>query len=560
MIFIAFGIAIVLASIVVDNRIELLKKTATDRLSIGTEIVTAKAREQYSSGVTLLRALQGFFVADVEAPRDVFYSFIEASNFYREHPDFSNFLYVRRVSEEDKEDFLEEVRGDTSVVEQGYPSFNISPPGEREEYWPIVYSSPEVRELQLLGKDQKRELPSFQNISRARDLGNESFSPVISLDDEKKGVFIAMPLYTTPSVPPSIEEKHTSFAGSLVATLVLDDLFDRLLASEKLQQQSITVSMIGKGYERIPVFVSEVPDTFWNRLYGNVEIKKSMTFKSNKIDLIFTAPAIHQLSIEEAREPIILLILFLVAALFISIVILMSQKMKLIGDLRRRYAFLIKLSHQLRTPVANLRWKLEKNNVPYVNRKTQDFVMSNVMALNSIVNRILLYIDIDSTGQEEHKKAINIEILYNKVLTTLAETHDISRVERIGIKNIENTVIVHKKQTVLALSYIIENALLYSKADQKVIIEFIKGVNTLDIIIVDSGVGIPKDEQKDIFADFFRGSEASQTIDFGTGVSLFMAKEIIEKQGGSIRFISESGKGSTFIVTLPIGGRKSSII
>ena len=132
--------------------------------------------------------------------------------------------------------------------------------------------------------------------------------------------------------------------------------------------------------------------------------------------------------------------------------------------------------------------------------------------------------------------------------------------ERIGIKNIENTVIVHKKQTVLALSYIIENALLYSKADQKVIIEFIKGVNTLDIIIVDSGVGIPKDEQKDIFADFFRGSEASQTIDFGTGVSLFMAKEIIEKQGGSIRFISESGKGSTFIVTLPIGGRKSSII
>lgn len=70
--------------------------------------------------------------------------------------------------------------------------------------------------------------------------------------------------------------------------------------------------------------------------------------------------------------------------------------------------------------------------------------------------------------------------------------------------------------------------------------------------IEDTGIGIPKEEQKSVFTQFFRGRKAVATDEGGTGLGLYLVKKIIEHHGGAIWFNSREGMGSTFNFTVPI--------
>ena len=71
-------------------------------------------------------------------------------------------------------------------------------------------------------------------------------------------------------------------------------------------------------------------------------------------------------------------------------------------------------------------------------------------------------------------------------------------------------------------------------------------------IVKDTGIGVPKSEQPQLFGRFFRATNARQRRPDGTGVGLFLAKKVVLLHGGQIIFESEEGKGSTFGFRLPI--------
>jgi signal transduction histidine kinase len=68
----------------------------------------------------------------------------------------------------------------------------------------------------------------------------------------------------------------------------------------------------------------------------------------------------------------------------------------------------------------------------------------------------------------------------------------------------------------------------------------------------DSGIGIAKEDQSRIFSKFFRGAQAVRLETEGSGLGLFIVKNIIEAHGGKIWFDSEQGKGTTFYFTIPV--------
>jgi signal transduction histidine kinase len=70
------------------------------------------------------------------------------------------------------------------------------------------------------------------------------------------------------------------------------------------------------------------------------------------------------------------------------------------------------------------------------------------------------------------------------------------------------------------------------------------------IVVRDSGLGIPREDQAHIFTKFFRGRAAASGIP-GTGLGLAVARQIIEAHGGVIGFASEEGRGTTFWIELP---------
>jgi signal transduction histidine kinase len=65
-------------------------------------------------------------------------------------------------------------------------------------------------------------------------------------------------------------------------------------------------------------------------------------------------------------------------------------------------------------------------------------------------------------------------------------------------------------------------------------------------MVADTGLGVPKEVQPQLFAKFYRADNAKKMRPDGTGLGLFMAKKVTDAQGGTILFASEEGKGSIF--------------
>lgn len=99
------------------------------------------------------------------------------------------------------------------------------------------------------------------------------------------------------------------------------------------------------------------------------------------------------------------------------------------------------------------------------------------------------------------------------------------------------------------LRNLVENAVKYSPPGAPVAIAARREAEALRLDVSDRGIGIPADEQSRVFECFYRASSAGPTR--GTGLGLFITRQLVELHGGSIELHSEPGVGSRFTVRLP---------
>jgi len=111
---------------------------------------------------------------------------------------------------------------------------------------------------------------------------------------------------------------------------------------------------------------------------------------------------------------------------------------------------------------------------------------------------------------------------------------------------------IDRNHMTLAINNLFDNAVKYSSGKVEVKIKLEKSENHILIKIQDNGIGIPKKELTKIFEKFYQGGNAASLSVTGTGLGLTLVKRIVEAHGGFVGVESEPGKGSTFILTLPI--------
>ena len=108
------------------------------------------------------------------------------------------------------------------------------------------------------------------------------------------------------------------------------------------------------------------------------------------------------------------------------------------------------------------------------------------------------------------------------------------------------------------LFVILDNALKYTPTDGTVNIDASVhvtndyGSDMVQIQIADDGIGIPPDSQDKIFSKFYRADNATKVKTDGTGIGLYISKQIIDEHDGTIWFESKEGEGTTFYIQLPI--------
>jgi len=100
---------------------------------------------------------------------------------------------------------------------------------------------------------------------------------------------------------------------------------------------------------------------------------------------------------------------------------------------------------------------------------------------------------------------------------------------------------------------VVSNALKYTPERGTVKVAFSRsGTNSVRIVVQDTGIGIPANEQDKLFRSFFRASNAKKTTTSGTGLGLALVKQTVERHGGQISVTSEEGQGTTVVIDLPV--------
>ena len=127
-------------------------------------------KERMETYVDALYGVQGLFAASKAVERDEWVAYIRKVNLKGRYPGVSAVRFIQRVSREAKQAFIEEVRGDVSLVPEGYPNFAIRPEGDRVEYFVMKYLEPYGDTAKMLGQDINQDPVRKEAMERARDL------------------------------------------------------------------------------------------------------------------------------------------------------------------------------------------------------------------------------------------------------------------------------------------------------------------------------------------------------------------------------------------------------
>ncbi len=104
----------------------------------------------------------------------------------------------------------------------------------------------------------------------------------------------------------------------------------------------------------------------------------------------------------------------------------------------------------------------------------------------------------------------------------------------------------------IVIQNFIENSLRYTPQGGKVTVSLKHDTKDIEVAVHDTGIGIPETQQAHIFERFFRADNAKKINEEGTGLGLYLAKNIIEAHRGKIWFESQENKGTTFAFSLPL--------
>jgi len=230
---------------------------------------------------------------------------------------------------------------------------------------------------------------------------------------------------------------------------------------------------------------------------------------------------------------------------------------KLVEQMKSQFVSIA--AHQLRTPLSIIKWSLSLlREEKEFNKEEKDLVLkayqTNERMIN-LVNDLLNVARIEEGRFVYEPKIVEFSEIVESVYNSLKENAKQKKIEySLEISEGKKIVKVDVEKISLAVKNLIENALKYTpeKGKVEVSVKERKRKHELVFSVKDTGVGIPKNQQERIFTKFFRGANVVRMQTEGSGLGLFITKNIIEAHGGKIWFKSQENKGTTFYFTLPL--------
>lgn len=216
-------------------------------------------------------------------------------------------------------------------------------------------------------------------------------------------------------------------------------------------------------------------------------------------------------------------------------------------------------SHQLRTPIAGMKWSaelLQMDNPDSLSERQHKYIDRLLISIKRMAVLVDDFLRVSrfelGTFQAEYK-SIDPKALFEDIVSEQS-----SRVNQknLTIKNFYDesigTIITDPNLLRMIITNLYSNAVKYTRENGTVHLGFGKRGEDMIITVSDNGMGIPTEDQDGIFSKLFRASNAIRDVPDGTGLGLYIVKEAVSVLKGNITFTTTENIGTTFEVILPL--------
>lgn len=233
-----------------------------------------------------------------------------------------------------------------------------------------------------------------------------------------------------------------------------------------------------------------------------------------------------------------------------------SEELKKSNSAKDKFFSII--SHDLRNPFNSLLGfsELLANNIEDL---TEQEIKDSAKTLNRTANNLfnlltnLLEWSRLQTGNFSIEKVdFSLSVIINYILDVYSNSIAEKELNIITENDCSLNIYADRNMIEAAIRNIVSNAIKFTHTGGTISISCKRVDSQVEFCVQDSGIGISTEDQARLFRIEKQFSTEGTNYEKGTGFGLLLAKEMVEKNGGSIKFISEKGKGSTFIVTLPL--------
>lgn len=222
-----------------------------------------------------------------------------------------------------------------------------------------------------------------------------------------------------------------------------------------------------------------------------------------------------------------------------------------------RQEFVSNVSHELKTPLSSIKVLsdslLLQEDVPNeMYREFMQDINSEVDRMTNIINDLLSLVRLDSGAAKLNIKEVNVNDFLKDIIKQLTPLANRKNITINYDSHNDVSIEADEVKLNLAITNLVENGIKYTPEDGSVKISVENDNQNCYITIQDTGIGISEEEQSRIFERFYRVDNSRDRETGGTGLGLAITHSTIMLHNGSVKIISGEGKGSTFIVRIPI--------
>jgi len=230
------------------------------------------------------------------------------------------------------------------------------------------------------------------------------------------------------------------------------------------------------------------------------------------------------------------------------------------GIERMKTEFVSIAAHQLRTPLSAVKWALSllmEGDIGELSTEQKSLISRSYDSNERMIILINDLLDVARIEEGRYLYKLVSAKLENLVQAAISACKEVAAKRNIRLEYLRPAkalpeMMIDAEKISITIQNLIENAIKYTPPGGQVTVSVKYDINKAEISIKDNGVGVSQEQQNRLFTKFFRASNVMRMETDGTGLGLFIAKNIIEAHGGRIWCESKENKGSTFSFSLPI--------